>query len=168
MMQVQSLAGDHDPQGFDCGRHELNDWLQQVARQHQDKGLSKTFVAVRGEAPTRICGFYALALVELERRHLPEAWRKKLLRRIPGVRLGRLAVAREYQGKRLGELLLVDALTRAQRIYAQAGGIGLFVDALDEQAAGYYRNFGFEASPDNPLLLFLSAMGLERRVCFPA
>jgi hypothetical protein len=24
-------------------------------------------------------------------------------------------------------------------------------------AAGYYRNFGFEASPDNPLLLFLSA-----------
>jgi hypothetical protein len=53
--------------------------------------------------------------------------------------------------------LLVDALTRARRIYTDAGGIGLFVDAIDEQAAGYYRRFGFVASPDNPLLLFLSA-----------
>jgi len=154
-MQVQALAGDHDRQGFDCGRQELNNWLRQVARQHQDKGLSKIFVAVREEAPDRICGYYALTLAELENRHLPEVWRRKLPRRIPGVRLGRLAVDRQYQGKGLGEMLLVDALTRAQRIYAEAGGIGLFVDALDEQAAGYYLNFGFEASPDNPLLLFL-------------
>jgi len=86
-----------------------------------------------------------------------DAWRKKLPRRIPGVRLGRLAVDRQYQGTGLGELLLVDALTRAQRIYTEGGGIGLFVDAIDEQAAGYYQRFGFVASPDNPLLLFLSA-----------
>ena len=157
MMQVRPLTGNHDRQAFDCGRHELNDWLRQVARQHQDKGLSKTFVATREEAPDRICGYYALTLAELENRHLPEASRKKLPRRIPGVRLGRLAVDGQYQGKGLGELLLVDALTRAQRIYTEAGGIGLFVDAIDEQAAGYYRRFGFAASPDNPLLLFLSA-----------
>ena len=94
-MQVLPLTGNHERDGFDCGRQELNDWLRQVARQHQDKGL--------------------------------------------------------------GELLLVDALTRAQRIYAEAVGIGLFVDALDEQAAAYYLSFGFEAAPDNPLLLFLSA-----------
>lgn len=156
-MRIIPLAGDHNRQGFDCGRQKLNDWLRQVARQHQDKGLSKTFVATRAEAPDLICGYYALTLAELENHHLPEAWRKKLPRRIPGVRLGRLAVDRQYQGKGLGELLLVDALIRAQRIYTEAGGIGLFVDALDGQAAGYYRRFGFEASPDNPLLLFLSA-----------
>lgn len=156
-MQVRPLAGSDDRQGFDCGRPELNDWLRQVARQHQDKGLSKTFVAIREQEPARICGYYALTLAELDNRHLPGAWRRKLPRRLPGVRLGRLAVDGRYQRKGLGELLLVDALTRAQRIYAEAGGIGLFVDALDELAAGYYRNFGFEASPDNPLLLFLSA-----------
>lgn len=160
-MQVRPLAGNHDRLGFDCGRQELNDWLRQVARQHQDKGLSKIFVAVREEAPNCICGYYALTLAELENRHLPETWRKKLPRRIPGVRLGRLAIDRQYQGKRLGELLLVDALTRAQRIYAEAGGIGLFVDALDEQTAGYYLKFGFDVSPDNPLLLFLSARVTE-------
>lgn len=156
-MPLLPLAGSHDRQGFDCGRQELNDWLRQLARQHQDKGLSKTFVAIREEQPVRICGYYALTLAELENRHLPAAWRKKLPRRIPGVRLGRLAVDKDYQGEGLGELLLVDALTRAQRIYTEAGGIGLFVDAIDESAAGYYQRFGFVASPDNPLLLFLSA-----------
>ena len=160
-MQVLPLAGNHDRQAFDCGRQELNDWLPQVARQHQNKGLSKTFVAIRDEAPTLICGYYALTLAELENQHLPEAWRKKLPRRIPGVRLGRLAVDRQYHGKELGELLLINALTRARRIYTEAGGIGLFVDALDAQAAAYYRRFGFEASPDNPLLLFLSVKTTE-------
>ncbi|MBU0500234.1 MAG: GNAT family N-acetyltransferase [Gammaproteobacteria bacterium] len=96
-------------------------------------------------------------MAELENRHLPDAWRKKLPSRIPGVRLGRLAVDRQYQDKGLGELLLVDALTRARRIYTEADGIGLFVDALDEQAAGYYRRFGFQSAPDNPLVLLLSA-----------
>ena len=156
-MQVLPLTGSHDRRGFDCGRQELNGWLRQVARQHQDKGLSKTYVAISEEAPDRICGYYALTLAELESRHLPQAWRKKLPRRIPGVRLGRLAVDKRYQGKCLGELLLLDALIRVQRIYTQAGGIGLFVDALDELAAGYYRQFGFVSAPDNPLLLFLPA-----------
>jgi len=156
-MQVLPLAGNHDRQKFDCGRQELNDWLRQIARQHQDKGMSKTFVATREEAPDRICGYYALTLAELENRHLPDRWRKKLPRRIPGVRLGRLAIDREYQGKGLGELLLVDALNRARRIYAEAGAVGLFVDAIDERAAGYYERFGFVASPDSPLLLVLPA-----------
>lgn len=157
MLRVLPLTGSHDRRGFDCGQAELNDWLRQVARQHQDKGLSKTFVAVREEEPKRICGYCALTLAELENRHLPAAWCKKLPRRIPGVRLGRLAVGRSYQGKGLGELLLVDALNRAVLIYKEAGGIGLFVDALDEQAAGYYQRFGFLASPDNPRVLFLPA-----------
>lgn len=156
-MRLLPLTGSHDRQGFDCGRPELNDWLRQVARQHQDKGLSRTFVATLEEVPASICGYYALTLAELENRNLPEAWRKKLPRRIPGVKLGRLAVDKKFQGKGLGELLLIDALTRAQRIYQEAGGIGLFVDAIDEQAAGYYKRFGFEAMPDNPLLLFFPA-----------
>jgi GNAT superfamily N-acetyltransferase len=161
-MQLLPLTGSHDRQGFDCGRQELNDWLRQVARQHQDKGLSKTFVAIREEEPERICGYYALTLAELENNNLPQAWHKKFPRRIPGVRLGRLAVDLRHQGKGLGDLMLVDALTRARRIHTEAGGIGLFVDAIDAQAAGYYLRLGFQASPDDPLLLFLP-VGIDRR-----
>ena len=44
-----------------------------------------------------------------------------------------------------------------RRGVAEAGGIGLFVDAIDERAADYYHRLGFKSSPDNPLLLFLSS-----------
>jgi len=133
-----------------------------VANQHQQKGLSKTFVAVQDNAPTQICAFYALTLAELDSHHLPEAWRKKMPRRAPGVRLGRLAVDLQFQNKGLGELMLVDALTRAQRVYQEAGGIGLFVDAIDEQAAAFYQRYGFETAPDQPLLLFLPVQSLSQ------
>lgn len=160
-MQVQTLTGSHDRQGFDCGRAELNDWLRQVARQHQEKGLSKTFVAVQAHEPARICAYYALTLSELDTSHLPPNFAKKMPKRIPGIRLGRLAVDSAFQGKRLAELMLVDALTRAKRIHTEAGGLGLFVDAIDDQAAGFYRHYGFASSPSQPLLMFLplNAMG---------
>ena len=161
-MQVLPLTGDHDRLSFDCGRLELNDWLRQVASQHQKKGLSKTFVAVHDDEPTRICAFYALTLAELDSQHLPDAWRKKMPRRAPGVRLGRLAVDLRDQSNGLGEMLLVDALTRAQRVYQQAGGIGLFVDAIDDEAASFYKRYGFAAAPDQPLLLFLPVQSLGK------
>ena len=158
-MTILALAQHHDRARFDCGNDELNRWLQRVARQHQDKGLSRTFVIADTSQPEQIRAYCALTLTELENRHLPREWAKKLPRRIPGVRLGRLAVDRACQGQGLGELLLMDALTRAARIHREAGGIGLFVDAIDQQAAGYYRQFGFVALPENPLLLFFPAQG---------
>ena len=154
-MRILPLTGSHNRQGFDCGTPALNDWLRQVARQHQDKGLSNTFVAVLDDDPGRICGYYALTLTEVDRLYLPQAYQKKLPKRIPGIRLGRLAVDQRYQGKRLGELLLMDAISRAQRVHQEAGVVGLFVDALDEGAAGFYRRYGFMDAPDHPLMLFL-------------
>ncbi len=154
-MQILPLTGSHDRQSFDCGRSELNDWLRNIARQHQDRGLSKTFVAVLDDAPTRICGYYALTLTEVDTQPLPEARRKKLPRLIPGIRLGRLAVDVQFQRKRLDELLLVDALERVRLINQHAGVVGLFVDAIDGKAAAFYMHFGFEAFVDDPLKLFL-------------
>jgi GNAT superfamily N-acetyltransferase len=160
-MQITPLTGSHNRQDFDCGKPALNDWLCQVARQHQDKGLSNTFVAILEDEPKRIYGYYALTLTEVDRHHLPAAYQKKLPKRIPGIRLGRLAVDQHYQGKRLGELLLVDVMVRVQRIHQEAGVVGLFVDALDEQAAAFYRHFGFTAAPDNALMLFLSVANMN-------
>ena len=54
-------------------------------------------------------------------------------------------------------MLLINALNRMRRIDTEAGGVGLFVNAIDERAAGLYRRFGFAACPDSPLLLFLPA-----------
>ena len=52
---------------------------------------------------------------------------------ISGVRLGKLMVDVRYQGKRLGELLFMDAVRRVKLIHEHAGVIGLFVDAIDKK-----------------------------------
>ena len=74
---------------------------------------------------------------------------------IPGVRLGRLAVDQRYQRKRLGQLMLMNAIERTRQIHEHAAVVGLFVDAIDEQAAKFYSRYGFEAFADDALKMFL-------------
>ena len=154
-MLIQALTGAHKRQGFDCGRPELNEWLQRIARQHQERNISKTFVAVDDAKHDEIYGYYALTVTEVEVADLPPAAQKRLPRRVPGIRLGRLAVDLKFQDKRLGELLLMDAIDRTRQVQSHTGIIGLFVDAIDAGAAAFYLQWGFQPAPDKPLLLFL-------------
>ena len=79
-MRVLPLAGSHDRKGFDCGRPELNDWLAKIAKQHQDKGLSKTFVVIDEANPSVICAYYALTLTEIDSSLSPADTRSKFPR----------------------------------------------------------------------------------------
>jgi GNAT superfamily N-acetyltransferase len=63
--------------------------------------------------------------------------------------LGRLAVDQAWAGKGLGMALLKHAATII-------GSRGIFVQALDENAANIYVKFGFIRSPLQPLYLLLS------------
>jgi hypothetical protein len=47
------------------------------------------------------------------------------------------------------------ALGKFMEIFNTAGGIGLFVDAKDEEAKCYYEQFGFVSLPSNELELFM-------------
>ena len=136
-------------------------WLRQTAQQHQRRGISKTFVAVADDEPSRILGFYALTACEVVSQDLPDDLAKRLPRKVPGIRLGRLAVDRTVQGQGLGELLLMDALDRARRVLEHVGVHALFVDAKDERAAAFYRKYGFRPLPEQPLQLVLVLAGLS-------
>ena len=155
MLTIRSLSGNHKKSEFDCGRAELNEWLVRFARQHQDKGLSQTFVAVDPDAPGRILGYYALTACEIVAKDLPPKLAAKLPRKIPGIRLGRLAVEASVQGQGVGELLLMDAIRRSCTVKDSVGVHALFVDAKDEAAAAFYRHYGFAPFPDSPNTLVL-------------
>ena len=157
MLKVELLDATHDRSGFDSGVEPLNRYLQQIARQHIAKGISKTFVLVdeHAAAPKPVLGFFTISLCQVLGEHVPAKWAKKLPEQIPAMRLGRLAVARTQQGGGYGKALLVEALRRIARVADLAGGIGLFVDAKDEAAATFYARFGFEPSPSSPLTLFM-------------
>ena len=46
-------------------------------------------------------------------------------------------------------------------IFNTAGGIGLFVDAKDQEAKRYYEQFGFVPLPSNELELFLPVKTIQ-------
>jgi len=60
----------------------------------------------------------------------------------------------------LGELLLVDAIKRAKLVLEHVGVHALFVDAKDDQAAAFYRKYGFRPLPNDPHTLVLVVAGL--------
>ena len=156
MPEIVFLARHHDRSGFDCGIPELNTFLKMTARQHSEKGISRTFVLSEQERPATIFGYFTLTLCEVRTEHLPSVYEKKYPQHgLPAVRLARLAVSRKHQGKGYGGLLLAEAIHRTVLIAEQAGLIGLFVDAKDERAHKFYERYGFVSLPGHTQQLFL-------------
>jgi len=58
-----------------------------------------------------------LNLCQLQAGALPPEWGRKLPREIPGLKLGRLAVAKEWQRQGLGRTLLVARWRRCSRAW---------------------------------------------------
>ena len=157
MRKIELLAKSHDQDGFDCGSEPLNLFLKQTARQHAERGISRTFVLVEEgeEAPKPILGFFSLNICQLKSESLTAEAARRLPRDVSGIRLGRLAVAKMCQRQGAGKALLVAAMEKSLEIFNSAGGIGLFVDAKDQAAKRYYEQFGFVPMPSNELELFL-------------
>lgn len=154
-IQFQALQDSHDTAGFTCGVAALDQWLRSVARQHINKGISRTFCAVDADSPAQILGYYSLTVAELDTDKLPKDVARKLPRRAPLVLIGRLANAVTMRGQGIGSLLLIDALQRIVEVSNNVGVTLIMVDAKDDQAASFYRHYGFVPLPDTPLRLVL-------------
>lgn len=153
---VEPLARHHDRKPFACGQPELDRYLKQQARQDATRRISATFVAVERGANV-VVGFYSLSSTGVPMRDLPPETAARFPRYplLPATLLGRLAVDRTQQGRKLGEFLLVDALRRSLAQSDAIGSIAVIVDAIDDQARAFYEHFEFIAFPDDPRRLFL-------------
>ncbi len=152
-IQIVPLSGPHDRAAFDCGEPSLNDWLARMAWQQQRKRYARTHVLIDEATPERILGFHTLLAHQIDTTHFPRE--RALPRKLPAVLLARLAVDRSQQGRRLGELLLADAVARTTRYSDEVAAVGIVVDALDDSAVRFYEHFGFEAFHDDPRRLVL-------------
>ena len=74
---------------------------------------------------------------------------------VPATLLGRLAVDRNHQGRKLGEFLLVNALRRSLAQSDEIGSVAVIVDAIDDRARSFYEHFQFIPFADQPRRLFL-------------
>jgi len=161
--RIELLAKSHDRDGFDCGIEALNLFLKQTARQHAERGISRTYVLVdeNAVAPKPIIGYFALNLCQIKSERLSTEQARKLPRNVSGVRLGRLARAKPFKGQGIGDILMVAAMKKFIEVFNLAGGIGLFVDAKDQHAKEFYERFGFISLPSNEFELFLPVKTIQ-------
>jgi GNAT superfamily N-acetyltransferase len=155
VFHIEPLTRGHDRTFFDCGEPALNDYIKRHARQNQDRGIGRTYVAAEADG-VRVFGFYTIASASIRPRDLAESERRRLPRyRVPMVQVARLAVDSSARGQGLGESLLYHALQLATRAADMIGIFGVEVYAKHETAAAFYRRFGFVPLEDDRLHLYL-------------
>ena len=162
----EPLEREHDRAGFACGEPELDRWLADHVLDAQAAGSARVFVSTDGH---RVVGYYALAAAQLQPSEASERALKGQPRGrpVPAVLLARLAVDSEHQGKGLGRSLLQDALLRANEAAEELGIRVMLVHAKHERASRWYRRFGFEESPTDPLHLVLLMKDLRAFLAAP-
>ena len=153
---ITPLNKRHDRKNFDCGEASLDLYLHRYANQDIRRRVNRVFVASPPDEPQRVIGYYSLSAGSLAAADLPNKFRHRLPRYpVPVALLGRLAADRSYQGQGLGAVLIADALQRIALASQVMGVYAVMVDALNETAAEFYRQFGFIQLPSQPLKLFL-------------
>ena len=159
---LELLSGEHDRAGFRCGRESLDRYLRETARGHLKKGVSVTRVLVerRARAPKEVLGYFTLTTIQVEAADWPGAAKGLPRTPVPVVLLGRLGVAEEHQGRGIARLLLAAAREIAFSSMQGTGGIGMAVDASDEDVVSFYEKFGFKRVADQSLRLFLPVASL--------
>lgn len=153
----QPLSTAHSLDDFHSGERVLDDWLKRRAMSNQLAGASRTFVVVDQDG--RVCGFYALAAGAVSHQMATGAIRRNMPDPLPVLVLGRLAVDRRVQGRKLGAALLQDAVNRAITVSHNTGVRALLVHALNDRAKRFYEYYGFKVSPQHSMTLMLRLGG---------
>jgi hypothetical protein len=152
--QVEPLGRQHNRKSFSCGVPALDDYIRTKVSQDIKRLVASCFVAVE-KATGTVAGYYTLSAASIALKDLREMTAKKLPRypTAPVVRVGRLAVALEFQKEKLCAALLVNAAKRV--LESDVAAFALVVDAKDEKGVGFYLRHGFIQIESRPLTLFL-------------
>lgn len=150
---VAPLNLDADRSDFECGVEPLDRYFKTQVSQDIKRRVTACFTAL--DTQGQVAGYYTLASASILLKDLAEPLAKRMPRypNVPAVRMGRLAVDRNFKGQGLGAALLVDALRRATT--SEIAAAALVVDAKDQVAAAFYAHHGFIATLGNPLFLYL-------------
>lgn len=150
----EPLTATHDLSNFSCGKVSLDRWLQTRALSNQEKGFTAVMVVHDGG---RVIGYYGLAPTSIVPIQLPRSIRTgQPPDPVPCLLLGQLATDERWAGKGIGSGLLKHALQRCVTASGLIGGRALVVNAVDDDAAAFWRRWGFLPSKDDPLTLFRS------------
>jgi ribosomal protein S18 acetylase RimI-like enzyme len=153
---IEPLNPTHDRTGFQCGVEALDRYLKKQAKQDIKRRISRVFVATKPDKPKVVIGYYTLSTLSIELNQLPEKLARKLPKHpVPAALIGRLAIRNYAQGQGVGKLLLADAIKRTLAVSDQIAIYTMVVDAINDNAIGFYEQFGFTRLSDDSPRLFL-------------
>lgn len=144
---IEPLNNKHDRAAFSCSSPELERYVKQQLGQDLRKYATIPYILTPDHRT--IAGFYTLSQYSITLVDIP-ANIAQMFPKYPVVSatlLGRLAVANQYLGQKLGELLLTDAQRRALQLSKQAASAALIVDAKDDKALAFYKKYNFIELP---------------------
>lgn len=149
--------GHHDRAAFCCGNASLDQYIRERASQDVKRGLATVFVITAKEDPKTILSYYTLSSRELKVEQLPAEMAKRAGKYgyVGMTLLGRMAVAEKYRGTGMGALTLMNALEKSLAATRDVASWAVFVEAIDAEAASFYRKYGFIELPEDKLKLFL-------------
>ncbi len=151
--RIEPLSDGYDLDDFTCGHPSLDAWLREHAHNATRQG-TRTYLLI--EAGTdAVGGYFAIAPHLLERDEAPRRVGRGAPGRIPAILLAKLGLHEPLHGRGLGAELLVHALTTIVVAARAAGGRLIVVDAIDDNAASFYRAHDFEPTPNDPHRLIL-------------
>ncbi|WP_298735681.1 GNAT family N-acetyltransferase [uncultured Chitinophaga sp.] len=155
------LKNSHRKSDFSCEKQLLDKYIREQASQDIKRKLSACFV-IEGDE-NLIKGYYTLSGSSVKRELIPKHVRKKMppaYQDLPVTLLGRLAIDKTCKGQGLGELILIDALSRSYDNSKVIGSIAVVVDPLDHDAVAFYKKYGFISLPDSNKM-FLAMKTIE-------
>lgn len=155
MITAIEPLGKHDRAAFSCGAAALDGWFHLRAGQDEKRNVARVFVAI--DAQHGIVGFCSLSSFTLAIAELPLEHARRLPRydAIPAALIGRLARDQRVRSQGVGGLLLADAVRRVVEASRSLAVFAIVVEATEEKAASFYRDFGFASFASRPLRLFM-------------
>ena len=148
---TEPLDSRHNRNNFSCGKDLLDNYFLRQAKQDVKRKLSACFVLIDRETD-RISGYYTLSSSSISNDLIPDSFKEKLPKSylsIPTILLGRLAIDRDFQGKGIGKILLIDSLKRCFDTSDSIGAFAVIVDPLDKESERFYNKYGFIKLPDS-------------------
>lgn len=147
-----------DRSAFSCGFKPIDNFLQKSLSEHSDKGLVVAYVAT---IDTHVVGFYTLCahMVCAEVAH-PLLGRTKSPS-VPAWYITAVAVDRAWQGRGIGNALMIDAMHLALRLSGEVGAAAIILDVLEDDAferrLKFYTELGFRMmdGPHNKARMFI-------------
>ncbi|MBQ0008739.1 MAG: GNAT family N-acetyltransferase [Firmicutes bacterium] len=153
LVSIKEIKSKATLKKFDCDTEVLNTFLSRYALKNDELGIGRTFVAL--DDNNQIAGYFTLATAQVAYNEIPEDYKGKLPKYpIPALRIARLAVSKNLQGKGVGKWLLAQAFIKITQVADVTGLYFIIVDAK-ETSKSFYEHYGFQKFMDEELSYFI-------------